>query len=72
MKILGFYYYFQLQGENASVADAVAVWINLKNTLDIRDQDLQDYFDKQFDRGMQPVSIAAYMLHPVYRGKLTI
>lgn len=40
------------------------------NTLDIRDSDMQKYFDKQFDRGMQPVSIAAHMLHPIYRGEV--
>lgn len=57
-----------MQKEDATVADAVAAWIKLKNSLDIQTAELEAYFQKQFDRGMQPVSVAAYMMHPFYRG----
>lgn len=51
------------------MADGVQAWISLKEDLTTNDYDLHTYFEKQFKRALKPVAIAAYMLHPKYRGQ---
>jgi hypothetical protein len=60
-----------LQRENATLADGVDAWVNLESTLDFRDVILKTYFEEQFKKPLQPVGIAAHMLHPLFRDKAT-
>ncbi|CAL8132270.1 unnamed protein product [Orchesella dallaii] len=59
-----------LQKENATLADGVSHWLSLQNSLVITDEKSKQYFEKQFERAVTDVGIAAYMLNPKFKGNV--
>jgi hypothetical protein len=58
-----------MQKNDTNLGDAVSAWLTLMGKLPENVVE-SDYFKKQKKIGMTPVSIAAYILHPHYKGKL--
>jgi hypothetical protein len=58
----------KLQNDTATIADAVNCWLTLMN-----DPQISDFYKEKiqmaFTDGVTPMAIAAYLLHPVYRGQ---
>ncbi|CAG7727110.1 unnamed protein product [Allacma fusca] len=60
--------FFKLQNDTATIADAVSCWLALMNNPEISSF-YKDKIQMTFNEGVTPMAIAAYLLHPVYRGQ---
>lgn len=56
-----------MQGDKATVADAVACWLRI--SVEVRGLAEDTYFKEQFEKGTPESSIAAFLVNPKYRGE---